>query len=137
MNIIFVCRHNAFRSRVAEAYFKSINKNKNLKAISGGLIKGGFPSSNQIKAMKQENINLVSKPKNISADLLAKQDLTIITADDIPLSLFDNKEYNKKVIQWKIPDVLDNNKEKAIKTIRLIKNKVQQLIKDLENKNDK
>ena len=66
--------------------------------------------------------------------MLAKQDLTIITADDISISLFDNKNYNKKVIQWKIPDVLDNNKEKANKTITLIKYKVQQLVNDLENK---
>lgn len=134
MNIIFICKHNVFRSRVAEAYFKAINKNKKIKAISGGLIKGGFPSSNQIKAIKQERIKLIPKPKNISASLLAKQDLTIITANDIPISLFNNKDYNKKVIQWKIPDVLDNNKEKADKTITLIKYKVQQLVKDLENK---
>ena len=134
MNIIFICRHNSFRSRIAEAYFKSINKNKKIKAISGGLIKGLSPSNNQLKAMKEQGIRLISKPKNISANMLAKQDLTIITADDISISLFDNKNYNKKVIQWKIPDVLDNNKEKANKTITLIKYKVQQLVNDLENK---
>ncbi len=30
MNIIFVCKYNRFRSRVAEAYFKKINKDKNI-----------------------------------------------------------------------------------------------------------
>ena len=134
MNIIFVCKHNIFRSRVAEAYFKSINKNKKIKAISGGLLKGVSLSTNQTKAMKEQGIKFVSKPKNISVKLLAKQDLTIITADDISKTLFNNKDYNKKVIQWNIPDVLDNNKEKAIKTIKLIKYKVQQLVKDLEDK---
>ncbi len=99
--------------------------------MSGGLIKGISPSSNQIKAIKQAGIRLVSKPKNISASLLAKQDLIIITADDVPKTLFNNKDYVKKAVQWEIPDVLDNNKEKADKTIKLIKNKVQKLVKDL------
>ena len=62
--------------------------------------------------------------------------MTIITADDIPKILFNNKDYNRKVIQWEIPDVLDDNKEKADKTIKLIKNKIQELVKDLGNKND-
>ena len=130
--IIFICRHNVFRSRVAEAYFKQINKNKNIEVSSGGLIKGNKLSKNQILAMKQENIKLISQPKNITTNLLKKQNLTIIVANDIPISLFNNKEYNKKVVQWKISDVLNNDKEKSLKTIRLIKNKVQQLVKELK-----
>jgi len=132
LKIIFICRHNVFRSRVAEAYFKQINKNKNLEVSSGGLIKGRYNSKNQILAMKQEKIKLISQPKNITTDLLEKQNLTIIVANDIPISLFNNKTYNKKVIAWKVPDVLNNNFEESIKTIRLIKNKVQQLLEELK-----
>jgi protein-tyrosine-phosphatase len=133
--IIFICRHNVFRSRVAEAYFKQINKNKNIEVSSGGLIKGkSFMnlSKNEIIAIKEENIKFISQPKNLTTNFLAKQNLTIIVANDVPISLFNNKEYNKKVVQWKIPDVLDNDKEKSLKTIRLIKNKVQQLVGELK-----
>jgi len=37
--IIFICRGNVFRSRIAENYFKKKNKNKNIKVISGGVMK--------------------------------------------------------------------------------------------------
>ena len=43
MNIIFVCKYNRFRSRVAEAYFNKINRNKNIHAYSRGVIRGDYP----------------------------------------------------------------------------------------------
>ena len=42
-SILFVCKYNRFRSRVAEAYFKKINKNKNISVKSAGIIKGNLP----------------------------------------------------------------------------------------------
>ena len=66
MNILFVCKHNVFRSRVAEAYFKAINQNKNLKASSAGPIKGGDCSKNQKKALKEEKIKFISKTKRVT-----------------------------------------------------------------------
>jgi len=134
MNILFICRHNVFRSRIAEAYFKKINKNKNIHASSAGLFKGTNFSRAQKQIAKKLNLFPVSKPKPLSVKLLKKQNLTIIVADDIPLYLFDNKDYNKKVIQWKIPDVLDNRPKQVKKTAVLIKKKVEELVKKLEEK---
>ncbi|MFA5953274.1 MAG: hypothetical protein WC812_01650 [Candidatus Pacearchaeota archaeon] len=132
MNIIFVCKHNVFRSRVAETYFKQINKNPKIKISSGGLFSGGKNSPNQIIAMKKENVNPISKPKNLTIPFLKKQDLIIIVANDIPIKIFNNKDYIKKVINWKIPDVLNNNLENCYKTIKKIKVKVEDLVKELE-----
>lgn len=133
MNIIFICKHNVFRSRVAEAFFYKINKNKKIKVSSGGLIIGRNLSRNQEIAIKEQNIKLISKPKNINTELLKNQDLIIISADDVPISLFNNKNYVKKIIQWKIPDVLTDNIKEAKYVVNLIKNKVLELVKELEN----
>ncbi|MDP2925654.1 MAG: hypothetical protein Q8N99_04745 [Nanoarchaeota archaeon] len=135
MNILFVCKHNVFRSRIAESYFKKINKNPKFKAKSAGLIKGSINNKAQLNAFKELKIKPASKPKNISIKLLKKQDLIIIVADDLPSVVFDNKSYVKKLVKWNIPDVLYNDREKAKKSILLIKNKVNELLKDLENGN--
>lgn len=136
MNIIFICKHNVFRSRVAEAYFKKINKNPDINVSSAGVIAGinDKCSSNQLKALKELNIDFVSKPKSTTVSLLRKKDIAIIVADDVSESLFNNKSYVKKVISWDVPDVLDNDKDKSLNTIRMIMQRVQALAKELEVK---
>jgi protein-tyrosine-phosphatase len=134
MNIIFICKHNVFRSRVAEFYFKKLNKNPKNRAISGGLIVGTDNNLGQKQAFKELNIKMLSKPKNISAELLKKQDIIVIVANDIPNKVFDNKNYVKKLIKWNIKDVTNNNIKEARKVVNLIKNRVLSLIQDLEKK---
>jgi len=133
MNIIFICKHNVFRSRVAESYFAKTNRNKNIHVSSGGLIVGEILSINQKKVMKELNVEPISRPKNVSARLLKKQDLVVVVANDVPEEIFNNKMYIKKVIFWKIPDVFDNSKEKPIKVIKSIMKKVNGLVKSLED----
>ena len=47
MKILFICKYNAFRSKVAESYFNKMNKNKKIKAFSRGFIMGGAPDKSQ------------------------------------------------------------------------------------------
>lgn len=136
MRILFICRHNVFRSRVSESYFKKINKNKNIKVKSAGIFKGTGLSSNQVKAIRKKGIPKLTKPKTMSVKKLKKTDLIILTANDIPISLFNNKSYIKKVINWNIPDVLTNNYNEAKKSVNLITKKVKKLVKDLEHIKD-
>jgi len=133
MNIIFICKHNVFRSRVAESYFAKINRNKNIHVSSGGLIVGEILGINQKKAMKELNVEPISKPKNVSARLLKKQDLVVVVADDVPEEIFNSRIYIKRVIFWRIPDVFDNSKEKSIKVIKSIMKRVDELVKSLED----
>lgn len=139
MNILFVCKHNIFRSKVAEAYFNKINKNKKIKASSAGIIPGRKLVSDQEKVVRSQTlvakklgINIVRNPKGTSVGLLKKQDLIILVSNDIPIKIFNNKDYIKKIIQWKIPDVLENNPNAMEKTIRLIIQKVNKLVNDLK-----
>ena len=133
MNIIFICKHNVFRSRVVESYFAKINRNKNIHVSSGGLIVGEILGINQKKAMKELNVEPISKPKNVSARLLKKQDLVVVVADDVPEEIFNSRIYIKRVIFWRIPDVFDNSKEKSIKVIKSIMKRVDELVKSLED----
>lgn len=131
-NILFICKYNRFRSKVAETYFKKINKNKNIKVDSAGIIKGTPIDKKQKKVTKEFGLNISKTPKGISSNLLMKQNLIIVVANDIPRVIFDNKKYTKKLIIWKIADQKQNN-EKAVKIIinKIIK-KVDVLNKQLE-----
>jgi len=130
MNILFVCKFNRFRSRVAAAYFNKINKNKKIKARSAGLIRGSPLDKLQIQTAKSLGINIKGKPLGISTKLLKWQDAIILVSDDVPPALFaDNKKYGKKLIVWKIPDTQINNKKVVLKIIKSITNKIDKLVK--------
>ena len=107
MNILFVCRHNIYRSRIAEEYMKKISKHN---IDSAGLIgsKGKVPKT-QIISSKKYGLNIPNKSKTMNVELLNKQDLVIVVADDVP-DVFDHPIYNLKgkVIRWDIKDINHN-----------------------------
>ncbi|MCH8945646.1 MAG: hypothetical protein IIA85_01870 [Nanoarchaeota archaeon] len=141
-NILFICKHNVFRSNTAEAYFKKINENKNIKASSAGFIKGDWFGkrakeviNSQRKALKKKGINIKSKSKTLSIKLLKKQNLIIIISND--LSNIFNENYMKqdsKIRIWKIKDVTSKNysEKNLIKAIDSIMKKVDDLVKELK-----
>lgn len=145
LNILFVCKHNIFRSKIAEAYFKKVNKNKKIKVASAGIIKSD--TINQIqkkliklqrKTAKEFGIELKEGSKQISSSLLKEQDLVIVVANNISEKMFSDL-YTKstlKIIRWKIPDVKgDKNDAFLIKdSIKKIIKKVNLLVKKLERK---
>ena len=131
MKILFVCKHNRFRSKVAEAYFKKINKNKKIEVASAGIF-SGFPIvENVIKISKKFGINIKGKSRGLDEGEIYKVDLLVIVADDVPASLFKNKV--KKIVVWKVPDITNQSDKKGIEKIsRLIIKKVDSLVKKLE-----
>ena len=143
MNILFVCKYNRFRSRVAEAYFNKINKNKNIKAASAGLIRGWFPlDKDEVKVAKEFGLNIIGEPRSLSTALLKQQDKLIIVADNVPASLFDEVmiadntdiRFNKtgKIINWRIQDEKAGRKENIRKIIKSIIFKVNKLVGELK-----
>lgn len=133
MNILFVCKYNRFRSRVAEIYLNSILKNKKIKIFSRGIIKGSLPLDEQeAKVAKKLGIILKGKPKTLSSSLLKKVDKIIVVANDIPLELFDNPLYKDKVELWKISDNKNGEDKSIEKIIKEILVKVKKLNKELE-----
>lgn len=145
INLLFICKHNLFRSKVAEAYFKKLNKNKNIQVDSAGFIKGIWTKiplpairilNKQKEVAKKRGFKLEIQSKELSIDLLSKQDLIIIISDNLP-NIFNEKEYIKKGLKvrtWKIKDVDSNNyNEKRLdNTFNQIMKMVDKLVKELK-----
>jgi protein-tyrosine-phosphatase len=133
INILFVCRYNRFRSRIALAYFNKINKNKNIKAKSAGLIRGNSLNPFTVEIAKEFDLNIRGKTQGLSSKLMAWQNVTIIVANDVPPQVFNrNKRYGKKVIVWKIKDVNEKDKPAIKKIIKSIILRIDILNKELE-----
>jgi protein-tyrosine-phosphatase len=131
MKIIFICKYNAFRSRVAEEYFNKINKNKKIKVISRGLIMGGNSDNEQRQiSNKLLGINIAKrKPLPITLPELIESDLIIVVANDVPKVIFDYQNVNlqKKLIIWKIKDEQKRNKSNINNIVLKIKERVENL----------
>ena len=144
MNILFVCKHNVFRSKIAEAYFKKINKNKEINVKGAGIIKADTFNEIQKKIVrlqreiaKELGINVQDDSKTLSISLLKEQDIIVIVADDVPAEIFRDPFYlkpNLKVVVWQIPDVKKekNDKEFIREDIRVIIKKVGKLVEELK-----
>ena len=123
-----MCKYNRFRSRIAEAYFKKINKNKRVKVASAGIFKGGPVSKEVISIGKKLGLKIKGVPRAISIKLLKWQSMVVIVADNVPKKLFSfNKKRGKETIVWKIKD--------EIRSIPLIIKKVNELNKRLQKWN--
>ena len=144
INILFVCKHNLFRSQVANAFFKKLNKNKKYQSYSAGIIKfnkkdllgddKGYEVEKKIS--EKYGIKLKKNSKGLSSSLLKKTNILIIVADDVPSLIFKKENsFNGKIFVWKVPDVKfeDIKKEKiAFNTIEYIKKKINKFINKLK-----
>lgn len=118
MNILFVCKYNRFRSRIAELYLKKINKNNLINIKSAGIIQGEMPfNKKEIVLSKEIGININGKIKCLKFRDISWADLIIIVANNVPISLFKSKRFEKKVVVWNIPDVYPDSKEEFIRKV--------------------
>jgi len=130
MNILFVCKYNRFRSKVAEGFFNKLNKNKSIIAKSAGIFQG-YPVTDVVKTLAREfEIKINGTPQTISEDMLKQFDQIVIAANDVPPSLF-NHDFCEKVKTWNIQDTNSNDKETIRKIFRDIEKNVKSLIKEL------
>jgi len=134
MRILFICKYNKFRSKVAEAIFNSINKNKKIKAESAGFTldkERPYIEPVVIEIMKRKGYKMKKLiPRKINLNLLKKFDMLIITANNVYKNSFKN--FNGKIIKWKIKDCPSINL-KCIKTsINKIEMNIKRLVKELK-----
>ena len=135
MKILFICKYNAFRSRVAESYFKKLNKNKNIVATSAGFIDGGEADKTQkAVAKKILGVEIKGKIKYLSLKLLREQDLVVVVAKDVPKIMFNHSEgYGKtKFVYWGVKDEQLQNKKNVEKIVKKIGRKVEKLVNGLK-----
>ncbi|HPD81746.1 MAG TPA: hypothetical protein PK357_01460 [Candidatus Pacearchaeota archaeon] len=135
INILFVCRYNRFRSRIAEAYFKKINKNKKIKVRSAGLFRGMSLSPETIKNAKKFGLDIVGKVNGLSSAVIKNQNIVVVVADDVPSQVFDkSRKMGKKVLLWNIKDANYKDQKSVKKVIKKIIKKVDDLNDELKRK---
>lgn len=132
MNILFICRFNKFRSKLAEAFFKKYTKKHSAK--SAGIIKGSAVDGPIIACGKRNGVTVKGTSKNITVPLLRWHDMMVIVADDVPRSLFaDNVTVQGRQLRhWKIPDTSDNNTKEMDRIAKMIEKKILRLVAELE-----
>ena len=138
MKILFICKYNAFRSRIAEEYFKKINKNSKIQVISRGFIMGGN-SDNEQREISNKLLGInIAKRKHLPIKIseLKEADLIIVVANDIPKIMFNYSlaPLYKKLIIWKIKDEQKRNKRNINKIVLSIKERVENLNETLEKR---
>jgi len=101
-NILFICRNNQLRSKMAEDFFKKSNKNPKHNARSAGILAGNI----------------------INRDLIRWADRIIIVADNVSSSMIEEK-YGKKVEVWGVSS-------NSISLYREIEEKVRALLNELK-----
>ena len=130
MNILFICRHNRFRSKVAEAIFNKLNRNKSIKAESAGIIKDIPASKNVRKVMKDKRMKLKSIiSRRFNEGIIKRTDIIVIVADNVSKGIF--RKFRKKIIVWKISDVSQSDVKGIRKRVGMIEKRVAGLIKNL------
>ncbi len=133
MKILFVCKYNRFRSKVAEAFFNKFNKNPKNRAFSAGVFKGIPVSRNLIKISKSFGLNIKKQTHGLSEKMLLDYDIIIIVADNVPPSIFSTfRKLSKKLVVWKIPDADQNNNGNILKVMNKIGKKVKVFAKELK-----
>jgi len=136
--ILFVCKYNRLRSKFAEAYFNSVNKNKNWKALSAGIIKVDKPIGKKGKErnsyiLKKFGVVLGEESDGVNVNLLLNSDLIVIVANDVPKIVFNFPKWRDKVVAWEIPDELNENKRNINKILKSVQRRVDLLVKENEN----
>lgn len=123
MKILFVCKHNRFRSKVAEALFRKLNKKDEVKSAGIFLdIAKQYVCENVKIALKKRGIeNIDEKARELNDYDLDWADKIIVVANNVNKNLFPE---NKTEI-WNVGDADENEKEKIEEIVSSIERKLR------------
>ena len=131
MNILFVCKYNRYRSRVAEALFNHYNKNpKNIAKSAGTFVtEKGFPIiSMAASALKKMGIeyDISQGAVQLNSTTTKWADKIVIVAEEV-----DEKDFPiEKTIKIGFPDVYSSDKETE-ENIKRIEKEVLKLVAEI------
>ena len=137
MNLLFVCKHNRFRSKAAEALFRHHYKGESVKTKSAGLIADimhPYVGRNVFLVLKGKGISIRDDgAKRVDDFILKWADKIVIVADNVSPDMFRGKDFiaGKPIIFWDIPDVSENDMNGIIRRVNEIEKRVLELIKSL------
>ena len=133
MKILFICKYNRLRSKIAEALFTHYNKDKKNEVKSAGIrtyFMSPFIVEKAKKLLEQRGVKVDSDASVMVNDYLIKwADKIIVVANDVDTKLFPKD----KVEKWEVEDIdKDENKIVSMK-IDEIELKIKELVKKISN----
>lgn len=132
MKILFVCRYNRFRSKVAEAIFNHYNKDETIQAKSAGISRDVFKhyvAKNVHKILGLKRIKITDDVgQKVNDYLIRWADKIIVVADNVNPTLFPKD----KVEVWLVKDCDETEEENVNDTINDIKDRVKEFLENLK-----
>ena len=129
MNILFVCKHNRFRSKVAEAFFLHYNKNKKINVKSAGVsldMMRPFVAQSVHDEMRKRGVKIYDdRAHSVNPEVLKWANRIVIVADNV---LFDGFSKNKIEV-WKIKDTSQEDLKGIKKIVDSIDRRVRVLVR--------
>jgi protein-tyrosine-phosphatase len=132
MKILFICKYNRFRSKVAECIFNALNKNKKIKAESAGLLRDAsrqYIEKNVLKIMSEKGYKLRGAPRQLTSRLVKDFDVVIIVADNVNKEFFQS--YKGKIVKWKISDCKACELGRILEIVNEIEDRVKNLLTNI------
>lgn len=130
VHVLFLCKYNRFRSKVAESLFNTLAKNSGDEARSAGIVSGLPISDDIIRICAEEGCAISNPPQGLTHQLNMWADKIVIIEDRISPEIFNEEKTNdgKEILQWKIEDIAEDDHANRRKKIGQIKAKVEELI---------
>ena len=130
MNVLFICKHNRFRSKAAEVLFNFYNQNKKNKAKSAGIhLDVMNVAENVHRVLREKGIeNVDNLPRAVDKKLIKWADKIIIVADNVSAEGFPMG----KTETWEISDCDQGDLEGIRERVEKIELKVKDLLERLK-----
>ena len=134
MKVLFICRANAGRSQMAEAYYNAFTGTTD--AMSAGLdlgnsVKGDDPSVPEmvVEVMREEGLGVSHNRRDLLSEAMVESadKVVVITDYELPEYL----SYSPKLVRWEgIPDAVRTPIEFHRQVRDMVKEKVQKLVNE-------
>jgi arsenate reductase len=129
MTVLFLCRQNAGRSQMAQAFFEQLAPT--LTAVSGGSSPAAAVHPVVVDVMREVGLDLAGrKPKKVDAAVLADADVVISRGCDDP-AVCDYP--GRKVEDWAIEDPSGKPIEEVRRIRDLLRARVEELARRLQS----
>ncbi|MEK6896123.1 MAG: hypothetical protein AABX12_01545 [Nanoarchaeota archaeon] len=129
MNVLFICKHNRFRSKVAEALFR--------KQVSSGEVKSAginldlpYVAPLVKKVLREQGLEADNTPRMITPELIDWADKIIIVADNVDAALFPES----KVERWAVTDCNQDDEDGIRLRVRDIDKRVNALARRIRKR---
>ena len=128
MTVLFLCRQNAGRSQMAQAFFERLAPGH--PATSGGSEPAARVHPAVVDAMREVGFDLSGRvPAKVDDDRLARADLVVsMGCDDPAVCAYPGRP----VEEWELPDPSGKPLEDVRRVRDLVREKVEDLVRRIE-----